>query len=251
MKKFGLIGYPISHSFSKQYFTEKFLKSGLSDFSYELFSMENIGDFDKLLNTQSFLVGLNVTIPHKEKIIPLLDFCDELSSQVGAVNTIKIYRNDLNKVIATKGFNTDILGFKKSISSYSELKTKKALVLGTGGASKAIIFVLKSLNISYLTVSRELEKADLTYSEINSSILNEYTFIINCTPVGKFPEVGLFPDLPYHLLSEKHFLYDLIYNPEETEFLKKGRLSGAKTKNGFEMLLSQADASFDIWQGDF
>ncbi len=248
MKKFGLIGFPISHSFSKKYFTDKFVKLGITDYSYELFPLENVSDFYELIQNNPELIGLNVTIPHKETVIPFLDSCDELSTKVGAVNTIKIFRDSTNKIISTKGFNTDIIGFEKSIVSISDLKTKKALILGTGGASKAVAYVLSKLSIPFLIVSREKNKADLVYKEINQSILNEYTFIINTTPLGKFPEINECVDFPFDYLNTNHFLYDLIYNPEITLFLSKGKMKGSMIKNGFEMLLEQADASFKIWE---
>ncbi len=243
MKQYGLIGYPLGHSFSKQYFTEKFEKEGLTDCFFELFPIKTIDEFPTLLNAHPLLKGLGVTIPYKEQV---LQFVDELSDEVkyiGATNSIKISGN---KLIA---YNTDIIGFEESFRK--ELKTihRKALVLGDGGASKAVQYVLKNSGIDFLVVSRKKSLKDgvINYNSINREIISEYNVIINCTPLGMSPNVNTAPEIPYHLLTPEHYLFDLVYKPASTLFLQKGIERGTAIQNGYEMLVIQAESSWKIW----
>ena len=242
MRKFGLIGKNISYSFSKTYFSKKFEKESIKDASYENFDLECIKEFNSVLKRNSELAGLNVTIPYKEEIIPFLNKLSKKAEKIGAVNTIKI-----NKDGTLKGYNTDCYGFKKSITPYLKKYHQKALILGTGGASIAIAFVLQELNIEYSFVSRSKSCNYFAYGDLNFDILREYTVIINCSPVGTFPSLNECPHIPYQYLTKKHLLYDLIYNPSETLFLKKGKQQGAKICNGLKMLELQAEKAWKIW----
>lgn len=246
MKKLGLIGYPLSHSFSKRYFQEKFLKQGIQGYEYELYSLESISLFPELLNKETHLVGLNVTIPYKQSILPYLDELSQAAQQIGAVNTILIKNG--KKI----GYNTDYIGFQESLISFvgDQLSKIQALVLGTGGASKAVQEALKSLQIPFLLVSREASDLAICYQNLQAKHLQEHLLIINTTPLGMYPDTEKFPDIPYEAISKEHFLYDLVYNPAETIFLKKGKEKSAKTKNGLEMLYLQAEAAWKIWQGN-
>lgn len=241
MRQFGLIGYPLAQSFSKRYFTEKFLREGINDAGYGLFEIASISDFPQLLKTQPDLQGINVTIPYKQAVMPYLNELDEEAEAIGAVNCISI-RNGI-----LKGFNTDAPAFEQSLQPMLEPHHKKALVLGTGGAAKAIIFVLEKLGIAYQYVSRNKKPGYFTYEELNGELMDEYKLIINCTPLGSFPKVDTAPSIPYELLSPKHYLYDLVYNPALTQFLQKGKEQGAATKNGYDMLVGQAELSWEIW----
>lgn len=241
MKQFGLIGYPLSHSFSKGYFAEKFLKESIQDCFYDVYPLKKIEDFTSLCEQHQNLVGLNVTIPYKQQIIPFLDELDETAANIGAVNTIKFINNKKT------GFNTDAFGFEMSLQPLLKSHHQQALILGTGGASKAVEFVLKKLGISFRYVSRYKNENTITYSELNEDIIQHSTLIINSTPMGMYPNIEVSPGIPYHFLSDKHLLYDLIYNPEETQFLKEGKQRGAQTKNGLEMLYLQAERSWQIW----
>lgn len=241
-KLYGLIGFPLSHSFSKGYFTEKFAREGIADSVYELFPLAHIGQFPALLETQPELVGLNVTIPYKESVIPFLQALDEEAAEIGAVNTITI-RDGL-----TKGYNTDVYGFEMSFSKHLKPVHQRALILGTGGASKAVLFTLKKLGIPYTLVSRTSGKDQLTYSDITPEILDAYKIIINTSPLGMYPKTEEYPALPYEALGSDHYLYDLIYNPSETAFMKKGIAAGAVVENGLEMLHLQAEKAWEIWQ---
>ena len=243
MKQFGLIGMPLSHSFSKKFFTDKF-ESELIDARYDLFELKNIADLSLLLS-QTEISGLNVTIPYKEKVIEFLDELDETALHIGAVNVIKFIRNNGN--LRLKGFNSDAIGFENSLAPYLKPSHSKALILGTGGASKAIDFVLQKRNIRTCFVSR-FEKPDmLTYSQLNKSIIDKYTLIINASPVGTYPNSDKYPDIPYQFLTKNHLLFDVVYNPTETVFLKKGRQQGAIGINGEQMLVGQALAAWEIW----
>lgn len=243
MKVYGLIGHPLSHSFSKRYFSDKFENLGISNCGYELFDLKNIEEVNKLKSNIE-LHGFNVTTPYKEDVIPHMDDLDESAKMVGAVNVVR--RVNGNQWV---GYNSDYYGFKVSLEKWMPIQMVKALVLGTGGASKAVIAALKNLDIEYGVVSRSAKNADFTYEKLreNKSIIPEYKLIINTTPLGMHPNIRSSPDIDYNLLSEQHFLYDLVYNPEETEFLKKGRVKGCKTKNGLEMLELQAEKSWEIW----
>ena len=248
MKKLGLIGYPLSHSFSKKYFFKKFQEEGIEEYEYELYPIENIEVFPQLLQEHPELVGINVTIPYKEQVIRYLDAIDEEAYAIGAVNTIKIENGKLT------GYNTDAYGFEKSIVDLltdnkpeKPLPVKQALVLGTGGASKAVLFILEKLNIKPILVSRSKEKGDVTYEDVDAQMMDESKLIVNTTPLGMSPKIDTFPNLPYDQLTSKHFLYDLVYNPEKTVFLNRGTSKRTKNKNGLDMLVLQAEKSWSIW----
>ena len=240
-KIYGLIGKNISYSFSKKYFTQKFKKIKLTNCEYNNFDISSLDEFD-ILKKDSLIRGLNVTIPYKEKIIPRLDSLDLEAEKIGAVNTIKIDSN--NKL---KGYNTDYLGFLNSIKKYVKKDHKKAILLGSGGASKAIIYALEKINISSSIVSRSNIKGDLTYEDLNSNIIEKYQIIINCSPKGTYPNVNDCPDIPYKKISERHICNNLKYKPEETMFLKKCKKRGATVIDGIKMLEIQADESWKIW----
>ncbi len=246
IRGYGLIGYPLTHSFSKQYFTRKFARESLFDCYYENFPIESIDQLPDLINRHADLEGLNVTIPYKEKIIALLDKLDEESHAIGAVNTVKIIRSQ--ETYRLNGYNTDAYGFYTSIKPVLKSWHKNALILGTGGASKAVAFALKKLNISMTFVSRHPHQQDhISYPELSGGMLSDYQIIVNTSPLGMYPNTGSFPGIPYQDLSPRHILYDLIYNPEETLFLKKGKSMGAAVMNGLEMLHLQAERAWEIW----
>lgn len=244
MKLFGLIGYPLGHSFSEKFFTEKFQKENINA-CYKLFPIENIQLFHQILEKNPTIEGLNVTIPYKEQIVPYLDELDKTAAEIGAVNVIKI-KKDVNQVKLI-GYNSDIIGFEQSIRPLLTEHHKKALILGTGGASKGVAYVLKKLNIDYTFVSRNKNVDCFTYEELNKEIINSHTLIVNCSPIGTYPNTEVCPNIPYEGLSKQHLLYDLIYNPEKTLFLKKGEMEGATIKNGLEMLHKQAISAWEIW----
>lgn len=243
MKLLGLIGYPLEHSFSKKYFAKKFNREGLTDWSYGLFPIKNSSDLTSLILNPN-LVGLNVTIPHKQSVMPYLNKLDKTAKNIGAVNTIKINRTGNEIILA--GYNTDCIGFEQSLLPLLKPHHTAALVLGTGGASKAVIYVLDKLGIAYKTVSTS-GKGDLSYSELTEEIIASYSLIINTTPLGMHPNITGKPVLPYTTLTDKHLLYDLVYNPLETAFLAGGKRYGAATKNGLEMLELQAEAAWNIF----
>ena len=247
MDKYGLIGYPLGHSFSITYFNEKFQSENI-DAEYVNFEIPRIEDFMEVVDEHPDLCGLNVTIPYKEQVIPYLDELDKDTAQIGAVNVIKIIRQAKGKVKLV-GYNSDIIGFTQSIEPLLQPRHKKALVLGTGGASKAVYHGLENLGVKSTYVSRTKRNNDvLTYQELTPEVMAEHTVIVNCTPVGMYPKVDECPEIPYDLLTPDHLLYDLLYNPNETLFMKKGRMHGATVKNGLEMLLLQAFAAWEIWQ---
>ncbi len=241
-KRFGLLGRNISYSFSKGYFTEKFSKEHFEGCTYENFDIPEINNFTELKENNTDLNGLNVTIPYKESVIPFLDKLSKNAEQIGAVNTIKFTKKG-----KLKGYNTDYYGFKKSIEPLLEPHHKKALILGTGGASKGVAFALDQLDITYTFVSREAKQNCIDYSLINATTFDNYQIVINCTPVGTSPNVDLFPLIPYEYFTEKHIAYDLIYNPAETQFLSKAKAQGAVIKNGLDMLIFQAEKAWKIW----
>lgn len=246
MEKYGLIGYPLKHSFSIGYFNEKF-KSESIEAKYENFEIPSINNFKKVIEENPNLCGLNVTIPYKELVIPFLDALDPDTAKIGAVNVIKIIRPPKGKVKLI-GYNSDIIGFTQSIQPLLQQHHKKALILGTGGASKAIFHGLKNLGIEGQFVSRTHDSDHvLTYEELTPEVMQEHTVIVNCTPVGMYPKADFCPNIPYELLTPNHLLYDLLYNPNVTLFMKKGEEQGAVTKNGLEMLLLQAFAAWEIW----
>lgn len=246
MKIYGLIGKSLQHSFSPDYFSKKFKEENLKDCYYELYQLNSINDFPEIISKNTQLVGLNVTIPYKQSIIPYIDKLDIHAEKIGAINTIKIERCD-NKTVLT-GYNTDYLGFIDSIKPLITNFDTKALILGTGGSSVAVSYALNLLGIKNKFVSRNPIKEDsISYSDLNEKIIQSHQIIINTTPLGMFPDIENQPNIPYHLLTSDHLLFDLIYNPTETNFLKRGRLSGAKIKNGIEMLGFQAEYSWKIW----
>lgn len=245
MDKYGLVGYPLKHSFSRNYFNEKF-ETELLDAEYQNFELASVKEFKQLIKDNPGLKGLNVTIPYKEQIIPYLNELNPVAKEIGAVNVIKFIRN--KGKLKLIGYNSDIIGFKKSIEPLLKNHHKKALILGTGGASKAVYYGLKQLGIYPVFVTRGRIKGYLNYKDIDERILKEYTVIVNCTPVGMFPKIDEAPAIPYEFLSPDHLLYDLLYNPDETLFLKKGKSKGTLVKNGLEMLLLQAFESWEIWE---
>jgi shikimate dehydrogenase len=253
VRLFGLIGNPLTHSFSEKYFADKFQRENIADADYKLFPIDQIENLPELIAANPGLIGLNVTIPYKEKVIPFLDELDETAKTVGAVNTILITRpsSPVPRPSFLKGYNTDVYGFRQSIKPFLTSAHERALILGTGGASKAIEFVLKQIGVECIFVSREKKKIAgktvLTYGELNSYVIDSCKLIVNCSPVGTFPNVNEFPNLPYGSITKEHLLYDLVYNPAETEFIKKGKAQGAETMNGLDMLKLQAEKAWEIW----
>ena len=247
MDKYGLIGYPLGHSFSIGYFNEKFENEQINA-QYINFEIPSIEDFKEVIDVNPQLRGLNVTIPYKEQVIPYLDSLSPEAKAIGAVNVIRVTHKG-NKTIL-KGFNSDVIGFTRSIEPLLERHHKKALILGTGGASKAVNYGLKSLGLETKFVSRTKRADFLTYEEITPEIIREYNVIINCTPLGMYPNTEVCPPLPYEAMDSHTLLYDLLYNPDETLFMAKGREHGAIVKNGLEMLLLQAFASWEFWEGE-
>lgn len=239
--RYGLIGRDISYSFSRGYFTEKFSRLGLEHYSYENFDLTEISEFKKVIDKNEDIKGLNVTIPYKEAIIPYLNDLDFQADKIGAVNTIKFTPEGLI------GFNTDAYGFRKSLEQHLKRHHKKALILGTGGASKAIAFILDELGVEFSFVSRNPSKNQLNYSDLTAEILNDHLMLINSTPLGTHPEIEKKPAIPYEHIGTKHLLFDLIYNPEVTAFLKEGGLRGAAICNGLQMLEFQAEKAWEIW----
>lgn len=239
MKTYGLIGKNISYSFSRNYFTEKFSRLGMNDCQYLNFDLNTIESFPGILGED--VKGLNVTIPYKEQIMPFLDVIDNEARIIGAVNTIKITGGKLT------GYNTDAFGFEKALTPYLKAYHKKALVLGTGGASKAVKYVLEKSGIAVSMVSRHPKGHIIGYDAIDRDCMNSHLIIVNCTPLGTFPGVEAHPEIPYQYISSRHILFDLIYNPAETTFLRNGREQGAKTVNGLKMLEFQAEQAWRIW----
>jgi len=244
-RRFGLIGYPLSHSFSRKFFSDKFSDEGI-DAEYLNYEIENIDLLQQIIASDPDLRGLNVTIPYKEQVIKLLDKTDEAAAEIQAVNTIKINRK--GDYISLEGYNTDIIGFRDSITPLLQKYHHKALILGTGGASKAIIKVLTDLGIETIIVSRNPQyKGEISYDDLDEDVLENYKVIVNTTPIGTYPKVEGCPAIPFEFINKQHLLYDLVYNPSETEFLKQGQIRGASIKNGLEMLHLQALASWEIW----
>nr|WP_315198704.1 shikimate dehydrogenase [uncultured Flavobacterium sp.] len=241
-RRFGLLGRNISYSFSKGYFTEKFSKEHFEGCSYENFDIPEINYFTEIRKNNTDLSGLNVTIPYKQEILPFLDKLSKNATAIGAVNTIKFTKKG-----KLKGYNTDYYGFLKSLEPLLQPHHKKALILGTGGASKGVAFALDQLDIAYTFVSREAKENCIDYSLINATTFDNYQIIINCSPVGTSPNIDLFPLIPYDFFTEKHIAYDLIYNPAETQFLSKAKAQGAQIKNGLDMLIFQAEKAWKIW----
>jgi shikimate dehydrogenase len=244
MKLYGLIGFPLSHSFSKKFFTEKFEKEGIKNCRYENFPLPVIDDLKKIISLPA-LQGFNITIPYKEQIIPFLHEVSDIVNKINACNCVKIVNGKLI------GFNTDVPGFQYSlVTGLNPLLHKKALVLGTGGSSKAVKYVLQKMGIEFLIISRKPAAGGLSYEQITEEIIHNHKLIINTTPLGMFPNVVEAPPLPYQFITKDHFLFDLIYNPEKTLFLKKGEQQGAQIQNGYEMLILQAEESWRIWNNN-
>lgn len=241
-RQFGLIGKNISHSFSKKYFADKFALGNLDDCSYENFDIETIEEFPNIIANNPDLKGLNVTIPYKETILPFLNKLSKKAAQIGAVNVILFTKKG-----KLKGYNSDYFGFMKSLEPLLQPHHKKALILGTGGAAKAVSFALDQLGILYTFVTREEKEGMIDYDLINATTFDNHQIIINCTPIGTAPNSKEFPQIPYNFFTERHIAFDLIYNPEETQFLKKAKKKGAVTKNGYEMLVLQAEKAWKIW----
>lgn len=239
---YGLIGKNISYSFSHNYFTNKFSKLGFFNREYKNFDISSIEDFGSIIKGHKHLAGLNVTIPYKEAVIPFLNKLDPQAREIGAVNTIKVLPDG-----QLTGFNTDVYGFEKSIQTLLTDHHRKALILGTGGASKAVAFVLKKLNIEFLYVSRSSGMLTIQYEELTRDIMEDFQVVINCTPLGTYPKTEEYPPIPYDYITNRYLCFDLIYNPAETIFLKMARLRGATTKNGLEMLELQAEKAWEIW----
>ena len=240
IENFGLIGKDISYSFSKKFFTQKFINEGLNNCSYENYDISSISKLLEVINDTK-IKGLNVTIPYKESVIELLNHIDPIAKKIGAVNTIKIDKQ--NKLL---GYNTDYIGFKQSLESNIS-NQKRALILGTGGASKAIVYALKTLNIKTLLVSRKKREESINYEDISNQVIKDHTIIINCTPLGTYPNIEECPKIPYEYITERHLCYDLIYNPIKTKFLILSEKKGASIINGNEMLENQAMESWKIW----
>lgn len=259
MKKYGLIGFPLSHSFSKKYFTHKFEHEKIKGHSYELFPLEHIAALPDLLTLHPDLCGINVTVPHKKAVMKYLDWIDDEAREIGAVNCIRILAESpieaaLNGELGItghnfklEGFNTDIYGFEESLKPMLKHAHKKALILGNGGAANAVKYVLGKLNIPYTVVTRKTEEESILFTDLTDEIIADYKLIINTTPVGTAPNITECPPIPYDAITHNHLLYDLIYNPEQTLFLTKGLEKGAAIKNGYEMLVLQAERSWDIW----
>ena len=248
MKKYGLLGYPLTHSFSKRFFTEKF-ESEKIDSSYDNFEIDSIEKFPDVVKNNPEVVGFNVTIPYKEQVIKFLNELNDSAREIGAVNTIRVNRSGDN--IYLKGYNTDTHGFETSLRPLLKEYHTKALILGTGGASKALKFVLNNLGIEFISASiEELHENEIRYEDIDQQVMKERLLIINATPLGTYPKVDTFPNIPYEYITKKHLLFDLVYNPEETQFMAKGKAQGATVKNGYEMLLNQALKSYEIWNSE-
>ncbi|MHA4847672.1 shikimate dehydrogenase family protein [Flavitalea antarctica] len=242
MRRFGLIGYPLGHSFSRKYFSDKFANEGITGCEYQLFPIENIELLPGLLENYPDLEGLNVTIPYKKDVLAYLTDTSKLPAGLNACNCIRIKDGQLT------GFNTDVTGFRLSISGMLKPHHKHALILGNGGATAAVKYALGELGLHYSVVSRRRSvDVDLIYEEIDEAIMSKYSVIINTTPLGTIPDVHLAPEIPYDLLAPDHLLYDLVYNPEVTTFMKQGQLRGASVKNGYDMLVIQAEESWKIW----
>lgn len=262
MKHYGLIGYPLSHSFSQKFFTEKFKKEKIADHVYELFELKNLSDFPELLRANTKLCGLNVTVPHKIGILRYMDWISEEARSVGAVNCIRI--SSESAVLAAfsgevgiqdhdfklEGFNTDVYGFEHSLKPLLQKHHTRALLLGNGGAARAVKCVLDKLKIEYILVTRRPDRRSVLFKDLTPKMVADHPLIINTTPLGTSPNIHECPPIPYEGITENHLLYDLIYNPEQTLFLKKGYDLGAATKNGYEMLVLQAEKSWEIWKSN-
>ena len=242
---FGIIGYPLEHSFSKSLFEQKFAKEKIENISFENFPIRWLKLFLFLTETEKPLCGFNVTSPYKEEIVPFLDTISDIAKEIGAVNVVKIDRN--SEKVKFWGYNTDVLGFEKAFLENKGIEYRSALILGTGGAAKSVGYVLKKLNIDYQFVSRQPENNALAYKTLDKQTIENNLLIINATPLGMFPNTGTCPPIDYTAIGNEHFLFDLVYNPEETLFLKKGKEKGAKVQNGYDMFVYQAEEAWKIW----
>lgn len=245
IRKYGLIGYPLGHSFSKSFFEEKFRQEGIEDVEYLNFPLEKIEDFEALCKSDPAIRGFNVTIPYKVSILKYLDALSDAAREVRAVNTICYCKKSDHKALI--GHNTDVTGFRKSLQEQLTTPPPKALILGTGGSSKAVRYVLEEMSTEIITVSSSGKEGAIAYHDLTKDIIETTALIVNTTPLGMYPKVDDCPDLPYEFLSDKHLLFDLVYNPEETLFLRRGKERNAKTVNGHDMLVYQAEASWEIW----
>ena len=241
MRLFGLIGYPLSHSFSKRYFSEKFEKEGIDDCKYELFSIPAIDDLRSILDQHPDLSGINVTIPYKEQVLSFLNEEDDTVKKIKACNCISIKKGKL------KGYNTDVTGFERSLKEKLQPQHTKALILGAGGAAKAVEFVMQNLGIVYKNVSRKPSVNNYSYEQLTPGIIADHLLIINTTPLGTYPAVNEAPPVPYESITSRHYLFDVVYNPEKSLFLQKGEEKGAAIKNGYDWLVIQAEESWRIW----
>ena len=246
---YGLIGYPLIHSFSQDYYNRKFESEGINAM-YLNFEIEDIGQFMEIVAQYPNLKGLNVTAPYKEQVIPYLNELDEDAQVIGAVNVLKVLKDLKNNDVRLKGYNSDVVGFSKSIEPFLDENHNKAMVLGTGGAAKAVSHALQKLGVEVMHISRNKTQATVTYEEITKAMVHDHKIIVNATPLGTYPHVESCPDFPYRFLTQDHIAYDLVYNPEETLFMKKSKEFGATVKNGLEMWLLQGFASYEIWTND-
>jgi len=249
MRTYGIIGNPLSHSGSKSYFEKKFREENLEDCRYENYPLHDISELPDLISRELTLCGLNVTFPHKESVLRYIDRLDPLAAQIGAVNVLKI--NRIGGKVMVEGYNTDMPAFRDTLQPLLKKHHKRALILGSGGASRAVALALKALGINYSIVSRSPKPNQLSYSMLDNSVIRNHPLIINTTPVGMFPDTESFPSIPYEAVTSDHLLYDLVYNPEETVFLQKGRMAGATVQNGLEMLYRQAEMGWGIWNLGF
>jgi len=245
MRKYGLVGYPLGHSFSKKYFSGKFLNEHIADCSYENFPLVNINLLPKLLKEEPDLCGLNVTIPYKSAVLSYVDIIDEEAKEIGAVNVLKIKREGVKIIIY--GYNSDITGINDTLQPYINCNVQNAMVLGTGGSSRAVCHVLAKLGLNVTRISRNKTQGVMTYSDIDKRMIETTQLIVNTTPLGMFPDIARMPDLDYSSLNRKHILFDLVYNPEKTAFLTKGEEQGCTTLSGLTMLHSQAEKAWEIW----
>jgi len=246
MKKLGLIGYPLGHSFSKKYYLDKFTDEGIQHIHYDLYPIADIADFKREILTDKSFYGVNVTIPYKQSVIPYLDELSPEADEMEAVNCIRIRHTEDGK-LHVKGYNTDAYGFEMSLKPLLKPHHKKALIFGNGGATKAVCYTLRKLGINYQIVSRSKGDQTITYQDLTTALIQQHTLLINCSPVGTFPNITEAPNIPYGGITADHLLYDLIYNPEQTQFLTLGKQQGASIKNGYEMLVLQAEKNWEIW----
>lgn len=244
MRTFGILGYPLTHSFSKGYFEEKFLREGITDAEFKLFSLPDIEDLREVLATETNLEGFCITLPHKKNVLQFLTAGNDVVRAMGACNCVRIINGRLY------GFNTDVAGFEVSFVAQLQAHHTRALILGTGGAAAAVQYILQKLGIDYRFVSRQKREGQFTYDELTREVIEAYPVIVNCTPLGTFPDVTAFAPIPYQFLTPRHYLYDLVYNPPLTRFLEQGQARGAIVKNGHDMLRIQAEANWKIWNSD-